>query len=92
MELMMNEQGVFEEYDDAYDVVIHCDSKEARDEVLADLKAINDELDVLDRIRAEIEEWYWQADKQALAKDPCIVDTMVDLFIRMIDKYQVQGR
>ena len=44
--------------------------------------------DVLDKIRAEIKEWYWQADKQALAKDPCVVDAMIDLFIRTIDKYK----
>ena len=56
MELMMNEQGSFELYDDTYDVVIHCDSEKARDEVLADLKAINDRLDVLDKIRAEIDQ------------------------------------
>ena len=43
---------------------------------------------VLDKIRAEIKEWYWQADKQALAKDPCVVDAMIDLFIRTIDKYK----
>ena len=43
---------------------------------------------VLDKIKAEIKEWYWQADKQALAKDPCVVDAMIDLFIRTIDKYK----
>lgn len=32
----------------------------------------------------EIKEWYWNADKQAMAKDPCVVDAMVDLFIRTI--------
>ena len=32
----------------------------------------------------EIKEWYWNADKQAIAKDPCVVDAMVDLFIRTI--------
>lgn len=46
--------------------------------------------DTLDKIRAEIKEWYWQADKQALAKDPCVVDAMVDLFIRTIDKYKAE--
>jgi hypothetical protein len=46
--------------------------------------------DVLDKIRAEIKEWYWQADKQALAKDACVVDAMVDLFIRTIDKYKAE--
>lgn len=56
MELIMNEEGAFELYDDTYDVVIHCDSEKARDDVLADLKAMNERLDVLDKIRAEIEE------------------------------------
>ena len=46
---------------------------------------------ILDKIRAEIKEWYWQADKQALAKDPCVVDAMVDLFIRTIDKYKAES-
>ena len=46
--------------------------------------------DTLDKIRAEIKEWYWQADKQALAKDPCVVDAMIDLFIRTIDKYRTE--
>lgn len=40
---------------------------------------------VIEDIKAEIKEWYWQADKQALAKDPCVVDAMVDLFIRTLD-------
>ena len=47
---------------------------------------------ILDKIRAEIKEWYWQVDKQALAKDPCVVDAMIDLFIRTIDKYQTEKR
>lgn len=44
--------------------------------------------DMLDKIKDEIKEWYWQADKQSLAKDPCVVDAMIDLFIRTIDKYR----
>lgn len=47
--------------------------------------------DVLDKIKAEIKEWYWKADKQTLAKDPCVVDAMVDLFIRTIDKYKAES-
>lgn len=39
----------------------------------------------LDDVKAEIKSWYWQVEKQALAKDPCVVDAMVDLFIRTID-------
>ena len=54
------------------------------------IKALEQE-SVLDKIRAEIKEWYWQADKQALAKDPCVVDAMVDLFIRTIDKYKAKS-
>ena len=39
----------------------------------------------LDDVKAEIKSWYWQVEKQSLAKDPCVVDAMVDLFIRTID-------
>lgn len=49
------------------------------------------EREVLDKIKAEIMEWYWQADKQELAKDPCVVDAMVDLFIRTINKYKAES-
>ena len=42
---------------------------------------------VLEDIKAEIKGWYWQADKQAIAKDPCVVDAMIDLFIRTIDAH-----
>jgi hypothetical protein len=47
---------------------------------------------ILDQIKAEVREWYWQADKQALAKDPCVVDAMVDLFIRTINKYKADEK
>jgi hypothetical protein len=46
---------------------------------------------VLDKVRAEIKEWYYQADKQALAKDPCVINAMIDLFIRTIDKYKAES-
>lgn len=60
--------------------------------VIEQLRADRDRLlGVLDKMRTEIKEWYWQADKQALAKDPCVVDAMVDLFIRMIDKYKTES-
>ena len=42
---------------------------------------------VLEDIKADIRQWYWDADKQAIAKDPCVVDAMVDLFIRTINKH-----
>ena len=54
--------------------------------------AINEEWGKkLDKLRAEIKKWYWQADKQALAKDPCVVDAMIDLFIRTIDKLKAES-
>jgi len=40
-------------------------------------------------VRKEIKDWYSQADKQVLAKDPCVVDAIIDLFIRTIKKYEV---
>ena len=75
-----------------YDQEKHCCprwSKVIRDTV-AEMKQEYIEREVLDKIRAEIKEWYWQADKQALAKDPCVVDAMIDLFIRTIDKYKAE--
>ena len=44
-------------------------------------------LEAWDDVKSEIKEWYWSVDKQALAKDPCVVDAMVDLFIRTINKH-----
>ncbi len=46
---------------------------------------------ILDKIIADIKEWYWQTDRQALAKDPCVVDVMIDLFIQTIDKYREES-
>ncbi len=54
-------------------------------------KMRNDINSVLEDIKAEIKGWYWQADKQAIAKDPCVVDAMIDLFIRTINKYKVES-
>ena len=74
---LINKKRSFEMYYDPYDVVIHCDSEKARDEVLADLKAINDRSDVLDKIKAEIEEC-WQ-----MYEDRFDVSDCLDI----IDKY-----
>lgn len=54
------------------------------------IKAVEQEA-VLDKIKSELKEWYWQVDKQALAKDPCVVDAMIDLFIRTIDEYKAES-
>lgn len=37
-----------------------------------------------ERIISEIKKWYWDSDKQRLADDPCVVDAMIDLFIRTV--------
>ena len=34
LKMIMNDDGVFEEYDDTYDLTIHCTSQEEQDEVL----------------------------------------------------------
>lgn len=65
------------------------------DQTLKDIdrafKALEERDELLDKIKAEIKEWYWQADKQVIAKDPCVVDAMIDLFIRTIDKYKAES-
>jgi hypothetical protein len=64
--------------------------KNYREALVMAIEALEQE-PVLDKVRAEIKEWYWKADKQALAKDPCVVDAMIDLFIRTIDKYKAEA-
>ena len=44
--------GVFEEYDDTYDLTIHCTSQEEQDDVLARLNAV----DIIEKIKADIRE------------------------------------
>jgi len=46
---------------------------------------------ILDKIKEDVKKWYFQADKQKLAEDPCVVDAMIDLFIRTIDKYNEES-
>ena len=48
------------------------------------LKELQAHREAWDKCIKEIKEWYWNADKQLIAKDPCVVDAMVDLFIRTI--------
>ena len=45
----MNEDGVFEEYNDEFDVVIHCTSQEEQDEVVEKLQKILNEEDGSDK-------------------------------------------
>lgn len=48
------------------------------------LKELKAHREAWEKCIKEIKEWYWNADKQTIAKDPCVVDAMVDLFIRTI--------
>ena len=62
-----------------------CDlRRKAHIEILDCLKELQSHREAWEKCIKEIKEWYWNADKQAIAKDPCVVDAMVDLFIRTI--------
>ena len=39
--LVQNEDGTFSAYDDTYDIVIHCESKEEQDRAIEHLKSTN---------------------------------------------------
>ena len=44
-------------------------------------------LEAWEKVKEEIKQWYWDADKQTLRTDPCVVDSMIDLFLRTINKH-----
>lgn len=63
----------------------YCRKLESEYHQLAEwLKELKAHREAWEKCIKEIKEWYWNADKQAIAKDPCVVDAMVDLFIRTI--------
>lgn len=37
-----------------------------------------------EKLIQEIRDWYLDADIQAASKDPCVIDAMIDLFIRTV--------
>ena len=39
MTLIQNEDGAFSAYDDTYDIVIHCESREEQEETIEHLKS-----------------------------------------------------
>lgn len=41
MELIQNEDGTFSEYDDTYDIVIHCETEEEQKKVIERLESTN---------------------------------------------------
>lgn len=64
---------------------VYCRKLELEYRQLAEwLKELKAHREAWEKCIKEIKEWYWNADKQAIAKDPCVVDAMVDLFIRTI--------
>ena len=73
LKMIMNDDGVFEEYDDTYDLTIHCTSQEEQDEVLLRL---NKTVETLEEIKLEI--------KQLANADT--VDVLVDVH-RIINKH-----
>lgn len=44
LKMIMNDDGVFEEYDETYDLTIHCTSQEEQDEVLLRLNKTVEQL------------------------------------------------
>ena len=62
----------------------HREKAEHHEQVAMWLKELQAHREAWDKCIKEIKEWYWNTDKQAIAKDPCVVDAMVDLFIRTI--------
>lgn len=45
-------------------------------------------VEVLEKIKEEMRKWYFDVDVQSIAKDPCVIDAMIDLFIRTVNKYK----
>ena len=39
LKVILNDDGVFEEYDDTYDITIHCESQKEQDRVIEILNA-----------------------------------------------------
>ena len=54
--LTIGEDGVAREYKDDYDVVIHCETQEDQDEVLARLNRPTGEW-IVETIRSNVDEW-----------------------------------
>ena len=45
-------------------------------------------VEVLEKMKEEMKKWYWDADVQSIAEDPCVVDAMISMFIRTANKYE----
>lgn len=56
--IMKNEDGSFSEYDDTYDIVIHCESEDEREKVIESLKS-RMWIPVSERLPEEIDRRYY---------------------------------
>lgn len=56
--IMQNEDGSFSEYDDTYDIVIHCESEDEREKVIESLKS-RMWIPVSERLPEEIDRRYY---------------------------------
>lgn len=64
MELIQNEDGTFSEYDDTYDIVIHCETEEEQKKVIERLESTNwiSVSERLPEIKSDYEECYLVTD------------------------------
>ena len=58
LKIMQNENGTFSEYDDTFDITIHCKSEEEQNEVLAKLNAPQQKMGRWIKHFDESDEWY----------------------------------
>lgn len=56
LKIIANESGTFEEYDDTYDITIHCESETDQEQVLQILNGKNLMDDMQQSIRAELDD------------------------------------
>ena len=74
MKLIMSKDGTFKEYDDTYDIVIHCESKEEHDRFIQKFNSMSwipcsERLPEMRREDMEAEGEYYMISNQALVTD-----------------------
>ena len=74
MKLIMSKDGTFKEYDDTYDIVIHCESKEEHDRFIQKFNSMSwipcsERLPEMHREDMEAEGEYYMISNQALVTD-----------------------
>ena len=58
LKIIANDDGTFSEYDDTFDIIIHCQSEEEQNEVLAKLNAPQQKKGCWIEHSDEIGKWY----------------------------------